>query len=327
MDRKAADDLRVAVRDAVFKAERIVGDVLPGSLGGRDKPKTGGGTKKSTEDVYNWIDAFEDLGSEVEGYVSLFTGETMSVVDRFQEQFSAEQTAEILERNRAIEEAAEAQKKWAAEMVDLVAKAESASAELAALQKEIISEMAAPMDELSSAMKDVVATGFDDALRSALNFENNFKQIAQNLLREIAVLIAKMLLLKAIQAGFGATAGTSLGSGMGGFLGGLITGNFGGGMAGGGTYIAGGSGGVDSRNVMFRVTPGERITFTPPGQMAPANSNTGGGAAPVSVPLSIHLGGDLNALVTKHLSSPEGEQIVIDIVAKHAGKLRGALAR
>jgi tape measure domain-containing protein len=45
MDRKAADDLRVAVRDAVFKAESLIRNTLPEALGGVDRPdeKSGGG--------------------------------------------------------------------------------------------------------------------------------------------------------------------------------------------------------------------------------------------------------------------------------------------
>lgn len=197
--------------------------------------------------------------------------------------------------------------------------AAQASADLAAFEKEIIESQEAPMRELESAMKDTLADGFDQALRSAINFENGFKAIVQNLLREIAVLAAKMLLLKAIQAGFGMPGS----SGIGDFLGGLVTGNMNYGQrAGGGQFTVGGTGGPDSQGVFFRATPGEIVTVSNPGLAS--NSNAGGGA---TVPLSIHLAGDMNALVTKHLSSPQGEQIVIDIVAKHAGKLRGALAR
>lgn len=315
---KARDDLRILVRDGIFKAESIIRNTLPEGLGGVDRPDKKKG-KTDPDKIYHWINAFEDLGSEIEGFASLLSGEALEAADHFQERFAAERTAEMLEHARAVEESARAWKAWGEEMDDLVGKAAQASADLAAFEKEIIESQEAPMRELESAMKDTLADGFDQALRSAINFENGFKAIVQNLLREIAVLAAKMLLLKAIQAGFGMPGS----SGIGDFLGGLVTGNMNYGQrAGGGQFTVGGTGGPDSQGVFFRATPGEIVTVSNPGLAS--NNNTGGGA---TVPLSIHLAGDMNALVTKHLSSPQGEQIVIDIVAKHAGKLRGALAR
>jgi tape measure domain-containing protein len=277
----------------------------------------------SNEERTREVEARRIINDLREQGVYLSEAETAQLRAAIDAQEDAREASEALAKQRR--EEADATKRARDHLRELVNETMS---QLEQASKEMEEMAAGPVTELKQSIGSELAGGFDTALRALFNFRDGFREAMADMAREIAILITKLLLLQAIRAGFGASAGGAGGSGLGAFLGGLVTGNFGNlGMAHGGTYIAGGSGGVDSRNVMFRVTPGERITFTPPGQMAPANSNTGGGAPSVSVPLSIHLGGDLNALVTKHLSSPEGEQIVIDIVAKHAGKLRGALAR
>lgn len=316
---KARDDLRILVRDGLAKVERIAGDVLPEGLGGREKPKAEKGKARDPSEVYGWIDAFRDLGDEVAGFAQILAGEGLAAAEAFQERFSIERAIEIEAHAKAVGEAQEKYKRMRDELAALREDAKAAGEALRQTEREIIEAQSEPMRELESAMKDTLADGFDQALRSAVNFENGFKAIVQNLLREIAVLAAKMLLLRAIEAGFSSSASLSGLTRTGNFLANLVDG---GQRAGGGQFTVGGTGGPDSQGVFFRATPGEIVTVSNPGLAS--NNNTGGGA---TVPLSIHLAGDMNALVTKHLSSPQGEQIVIDIVAKHAGKLRGALAR
>lgn len=316
---KARDDLRILVRDGLAKVERIAGDVLPEGLGGREKPKAEKGKARDPSEVYGWIDAFGDLGDEVAGFAQILAGEGLAAAEAFQERFSIERAIEIEAHAKAVGEAQEKYKRMRDELAALREDAKAAGETLRQTEREIIEAQGEPMRELESAMKDTLADGFDQALRSAINFENGFKAIVQNLLREIAVLAAKMLLLRAIEAGFSSSASLSGLTRTGNFLANLVDG---GQRAGGGQFTVGGTGGPDSQGVFFRATPGEIVTVSNPGLAS--NNNTGGGA---TVPLSIHLAGDMNALVTKHLSSPQGEQIVIDIVAKHAGKLRGALAR
>jgi len=69
-------------------------------------------------------------------------------------------------------------------------------------------------------------------------------------------------------------------------------------QASGGSYIVGGAGGVDSQLIMARATPGERVTFTPPG--------AGGGvdydrlaAALSSQPIIVQLDGQTVAQVVR----------------------------
>lgn len=60
----------------------------------------------------------------------------------------------------------------------------------------------------------------------------------------------------------------------------------GGNFAFGGGYRVGGSGGPDSQNVMFKLTPGEHVQFTPPGGMPPTAAQT---SAPSSTTLNVHI--------------------------------------
>jgi tape measure domain-containing protein len=155
---------------------------------------------------------------------------------------------------------------------------------------------------------------FDDALKSVFEWRNAFSMSAADIIRNIGMITAKMLLLKLVQSTLG------LQSGGGAFLGNIISG---GGMAHGGEYIVPGSGGVDSRQVLFNVTPGERIRFTPPG-----HAQQTGGTAPAGVELHakvINVGNEREAAI-EAMSSAEGEQVIFNFMSKNRGKLRQMLA-
>lgn len=81
----------------------------------------------------------------------------------------------------------------------------------------------------------------------------------------------------------------------------------------GGEFMVGGGGVSDSQVVAFRATPGERVTVTPPGQQGPSNQAP---AAPTQVKLTA-----LNVLdpsiVGQYLSTPEGEQVLVNVMAKN----------
>jgi tape measure domain-containing protein len=274
-----------------------------------------------SEEVRNRTTRLLEIENDLRGKGVELTSEQWGQLD---ELVRAEEAAA-----RAADQRAEAEAKAAnaaQERFELLQDVREKMRALAEVEREVAAkakeDFERPMMELEGAMKNEFAGAFDEALRSAIAFENNFSQIVQNLLKEIALLIAKMLLLQAVQAGFGTTGagGQPALTSMGGLLAGLITG---GNFAGGGQFRVGGTGGPDSQGVFFRATPGEIVTVTNPGLAANSNAPSGG----VSVPLSITLAGDPNALVATFLRSSEGEQVVIDIFAKHTGKLRGALAR
>jgi tape measure domain-containing protein len=180
---------------------------------------------------------------------------------------------------------------------------------------------------LDQQWKDDVARelggGFDAALQSVMGFRDGLKEAVADMAKSIALLTAKMLLLKAIRAGFGegGVVGDK-GFGLGGFLASIV----GGGMAHGGTYTAPGSGGgVDSVPVMFRVTPGERITFTPPGMTGPGaggGGSAGVGAPPVILNARVINVGDPAEAALAALNSQPGEQLIWNVLAKSPGKLK-----
>lgn len=131
--------------------------------------------------------------------------------------------------------------------------------------------------------------------------KSSFSDMASSISRDIGKLIAKMLLFQGLKTAFG------FGTGAGGFgatlAGALGIGGFTG-FAGGGTIIAGGRGGVDSVPINARVSPGERITFTPPGREAPRAAR----AAPTTPNVVVVY--DARTAALEALRSPEGATVI-----------------
>lgn len=131
--------------------------------------------------------------------------------------------------------------------------------------------------------------------------KSSFSDMASSISRDIGKLIAKMLLFQGLKTAFG------FGTGAGGFgatlAGALGIGGFTG-FAGGGTIIAGGRGGVDSVPINARVSPGERITFTPPGREAPGTAR----AAPATPNVVVVY--DARTAALEALRSPEGATVI-----------------
>lgn len=126
-------------------------------------------------------------------------------------------------------------------------------------------------DKFDQIGETALADFFDDVITGTKSVSDAFKSMADNIAREISRLaaqdIAKKILGGASDSGFGFGSILSkiFGSGGGGsIVDAFSAGNF----ATGGSFIVGGSGGIDQTPVMFRATAGERVTVTPPGQAA-----------------------------------------------------------
>jgi hypothetical protein len=90
---------------------------------------------------------------------------------------------------------------------------------------------------------------------------------------------------------------------------------FGGGHATGGSYTVPGSGGPDSQTVMFRLTPGERVDFTPPGGGTSYAGGAGGGR-----PVFNLIEDKRGAL--RAMDSYEGERLNVNMARRNSGAIR-----
>lgn len=173
------------------------------------------------------------------------------------------------------------------------------------------------LGELDSAMADS-ATGFEaladvgrsvwDNMFSALDTavqggKVTFKDFANSVLSDIARIAAQQAVLS-IFKGIGGGLGVSLP-----------------GLATGGSFTVGGSGGTDSQPVAFMATPGERVDVLTPGQQQ-AQANNVNVAAPVIKIVNIS---DPNAAL-EAMGSTEGEQVVVNIIAKNRETVRQAIS-
>ena len=154
-------------------------------------------------------------------------------------------------------------------------------AETAAIRAQI--EALQDMEQALILINDVAETVFSSIEDSLVAFiktgEFNFKDFATNIIADLARIALRAFILKPILAGLGSFLGGS-------FLGGFqsTSPNLGslGGFQNGGSIIAGGTGGPDSQLFVSRVSPGERIDFTPAGQQ----SSGGGGGTTINFNIS-----------------------------------------
>lgn len=163
--------------------------------------------------------------------------------------------------------------------------------------------------ELSSKVATDAFHGLNDAIVNTANngisswssFAATMSKLVDGILDDLARLALRFLelqLLNALLPGAGSIAGASGGSGL---IHEAI--NSGGAHATGGSYVAGGSGGPDSQTVAFRMSPGERVDFTPKGGGGPQ----GGGDVTI-----INRVDDRELL--RALGTPNGRRVIHNIV-------------
>lgn len=105
---------------------------------------------------------------------------------------------------------------------------------------------------------NTVASGLTDVVMGTKTAAEAFKEMALSIIRDFTQMIIKAQLFRAASAFMGGGFG-GLGGGTPGFA---IPG-----FANGGSFVVGGSGGIDSQLTMMRTTPGERVTVTKDGSM------------------------------------------------------------
>ena len=136
--------------------------------------------------------------------------------------------------------------------------------------------LAAIHDEVTNvagALENTLVNAFRSAEDALVRFvttgEFDFKAMVNSMLADLTRLLIRQAALSIFGAGGGTPSvfGTGATQAFTGLYGSAP--GYGGGYAFGGDYRVGGSGGPDSQLVTFRLTPGEHVRFTPPGQ-APA---------------------------------------------------------
>lgn len=92
----------------------------------------------------------------------------------------------------------------------------------------------------------------------------------------------------------------------------------------GGQFIVKGRDGVDANNINMNVTKGERVTIETPAQQRAADSGQGGGGANVTVPVKVVNQWDRESVLGE-IDSDEGEQVIVNIIARNRGQVNGVL--
>ena len=134
--------------------------------------------------------------------------------------------------------------------------------------------LTASFDKFRGLARDALGTIYDD-LKQGKSLWTAFADAAMSALDKIANNGLDKLITDLFGAS-GSSSGGSLGTSFLGSIAHLL------GFAEGGTVIAGGAGGPDSQLFAARVTPGERIDFTPPGK-----SRSGGGDTTVHLHVDV----------------------------------------
>lgn len=99
-------------------------------------------------------------------------------------------------------------------------------------------------------------------------------------------------------------------------------------FATGGSFVVGGTGGVDSQNVSFRASPGERVSVQTPTQVKKGteNSNNQQNKSGSSDGERFKILNVLDPnLLQDYLSTPAGEQVLINTIQRNSGAIRNVI--
>lgn len=177
------------------------------------------------------------------------------------------------------------------------------------------------MSEFSQAMTQQLGGAISETVDALVELANGGKASMADLARSVIADVERMILKFLIFQGLKA----ALGGGGGGFIGaiGSALGFNAGNNAGGGSYVVPnvGGGGVDSVPIFARATPGEHVTFTPPGQ------RPGGDAAPQPVNVNAYIFHDQEAATLAAMNTPAGTRAIISAIAANPGAVRAAVGR
>lgn len=185
-----------------------------------------------------------------------------------------------------------------------------------------LEEGTAQIEGLSLALTETLGSALDQTIDAFVEFANggkaSFSDLARSVLADLEKMLIKFLAFQAIKAAFGVSTG-----GFGAILAGSLGINLGN-NATGGSYVvpSTGGGGVDSVPIYARATPGERVTFTPPGQAGP-----GGGGPPANVNVKTVVVADFHAASLEAMRTPQGERAIIAAIAANPGAVRAAVGR
>lgn len=96
------------------------------------------------------------------------------------------------------------------------------------------------------------------------------------------------------------------------------------GFATGGSFMVGGSGGVDSQTVAFRATPGEQVAVSTPQQVRKGDPNAAGsGANAVAAQVNQRIINVLDpALVGDFLATPQGESVLLNVMRRNSDSVK-----
>lgn len=175
--------------------------------------------------------------------------------------------------------------------------------ELNALHK----ELPTVGDTIQASLVDVLGAANEQLFNLVNQGEFSWDAFADNAIAALDRLAIKLLEMALLQAALGIAGANTPAGGIIKDIGGAI---FGGGFAGGGSYVVPGSGAPDSRRVLFNVSPGERIDFTPRG-------GGGGGSSNVTVVNKYN-----NDELLAALDSPAGERTIMNAIRRNPSAVR-----
>ncbi len=187
-----------------------------------------------------------------------------------------------------------------------------------------ISKIETDMLDVATKVSDVLTKAFgnlesfiiDTAESGKLAWDSLIDGLISSLNRLAVKILETWLLKEALGIGIGGAAAAAYGGSN--YI------QYGGAHADGGDYVVPGVGPPDSRRVMFDLTPGERVTFTPPGR------GSAGSAPASSQPqkreeLHIHNHHDGPGELNATISSPTGKRHLMNFIRSNSKQIRSII--